>query len=124
MSNIPEDLKYTKTHEWVRTNGTEVEIGVTDFAQKQLTDVVYVDLPEVGKEIKSGDILLTVESVKSAEEVFSPVTGKITAVNKELESKPELINQEPYNSWLVKIKLNEEIKGTLTAEEYRKLTGQ
>ncbi|MCL4319999.1 glycine cleavage system protein GcvH [Cuniculiplasma divulgatum] len=124
MSNIPEDLKYTKTHEWVRTNGTEVEIGVTDFAQKQLTDVVYVDLPEVGKEIKSGDTLLTVESVKSAEEVFSPVTGKITAVNKELESKPELINQEPYNSWLVKIKLNEEIKGTLTAEEYRKLTGQ
>ncbi|EQB69077.1 MAG: glycine cleavage system protein H [Cuniculiplasma sp. C_DKE] len=124
MSNIPEDLKYTKTHEWVRTNGTEVEIGVTDFAQKQLTDVVYVDLPEVGKEIKSGDTLLTVESVKSAEEVFSPVTGKITAVNKELESKPELINQEPYNSWLVKIKLSEEIKGTLTAEEYRKLTGQ
>ncbi len=124
MSNIPEDLKYTKTHEWVRTNGTEVEIGVTDFAQKQLTDVVYVDLPEVGKEIKSGDTLLTVESVKSAEEVFSPVTGKITAVNKELESKPELINQEPYNSWLVKIKLNDKIKGTLTAEEYRKLTGQ
>ena len=88
MSNIPEDLKYTKTHEWVRTNGTEVEIGVTDFAQKQLTDVVYVDLPEVGKEIKSGDTLLTVESVKSAEEVFSPVTGKITAVNRELEGKP------------------------------------
>ena len=124
MSNIPEDLKYTKTHEWVRTNGTEVEIGVTDFAQRQLTDVVYVDLPEVGKDIKSGETLLTVESVKSAEEVFSPVTGKITAVNKELESKPELINQEPYNSWLVKIKLSADVKDTLTAEEYRKLTGQ
>lgn len=124
MSNVPEDLKYTKTHEWVKANGSEVEIGVTDFAQKQLTDVVYVDLPQVGKDIKTGDTLLTVESVKSAEEVFSPVTGKITAVNRELEGKPELINQEPYNAWLVKVKLTDDVKGTLTAEEYRKLTGQ
>ncbi len=124
MSNVPDELKYTKTHEWVKINDSEVEIGVTDFAQKQLTDVVYVDLPAVGKEIKIGEVLLTIESVKSAEEVFSPVAGKILSVNKDLVEKPELINQEPYNSWMVKIKRSGELSGTLTAEEYRKLTEQ
>ncbi|MHB1441002.1 MAG: glycine cleavage system protein GcvH [Cuniculiplasma sp.] len=124
MSNVPEDLRYTKTHEWIRLNEMDAEIGITDFAQKQLTDIVYVDLPAEGKKIKKGDVLLTVESVKSAEDVFSPVSGEVVAVNKEIEARPEMINQEPYKTWMVRVKVQEPPKETLTAEEYGKFIGQ
>jgi glycine cleavage system H protein len=124
MTNIPKDLRYTKTHEWIRIDGDTAELGITDFAQKQLTDIVYVDLPKEDTEIKEGDTLLTVESVKSAEDVFSPVSGKIKEVNKILEDKPESINSDPYGTWMVRIHLNKEPEKTLSAEEYNKFIGQ
>lgn len=124
MSNIPEDLKYTKSHEWVRLKGDIAEIGITDYAQQQLTDIVFVDFPKVGQEKKTGDVLLTVESVKSAEEVFSPVDGEITELNPVLEKTPELLNKDSYTNWMVRIKVSSEPSGLLGATEYRKHIGE
>ncbi len=119
MDEIPENLKYTKTHEWIKDNGTLLEIGITDFAQKQLTDIVYVDLPKKGTVLKVGDVLLTVESVKSAEEVFSPVKGEVTEVNEKLEEKPESINEDPYGTWMVRVKPIEKPIELMSAQEYK-----
>lgn len=118
MGRNPEDLKYTKTHEWIREQGDYLQVGITDFAQKQLTDIVYVDLPKKGAVIKRGDVLLTVESVKSAEEVFSPVSGEVVEVNEILESKPESINEAPFETWMVKIKPSGEQEEMMSAKEY------
>jgi glycine cleavage system H protein len=125
MSQVPNDLRYTKTHEWMKAEGTTVTVGITDFAQKQLTDIVYIDLPKVGVSKKEGDVLLTVESVKSAEDVFTPVSGEITAVNNSLSDNPELINKDSYSNWIVKIKTAENIgsKG-MSPDEYRKFIGE
>ena len=125
MSNIPADLKYTKEHEWVRdlaTAGT-VSMGITDFAQGALGDIVYVQLPKVGELVVSGKVCGEVESTKSVSEIFAPVTGKVLAVNNSLSDSPELINSDPYNAgWLVEIELSEGARDLLTPAEYGQIT--
>jgi len=122
---IREDLYYTKEHEWAKIEGEVVRIGITDYAQKQLRDIVYVELPEVGKKVKYMETIGTVESVKAVSEVYSPVSGEVIEVNSELENSPELVNQDPYGQgWIAVIKpdnLNEDIKKLLTAEKYAEL---
>ena len=106
MSN-PNDYFYTKEHEWVEDNGDVVTIGVTDFAQESLGDIVYVELPEVGSDFEEGDAMGSIESVKAVSEFFAPVKGKVIEVNKELEYAPDVINDSPYDSgWIVKLKID------------------
>lgn len=124
MSIIKDGLLYAKTHEWVKIDGDVATVGVSDFAQKQLTDVVYVDLPDVNRKVTAGKPMLTIESVKSAEDVFSPADGTIIEVNGEIGDKPELINQAPYDSWLVKIKLSSNPSGLMNSQDYRKFIGE
>jgi glycine cleavage system H protein len=125
MSNIPADLKYTKEHEWVRdlaTAGT-VSVGITDFAQGALGDIVYVQMPKVGDTVVSGKVCGEVESTKSVSEIFAPVTGKVIAINESLSNSPELINSDPYNAgWLVEIELSETSSDLLTPEQYGQIT--
>ncbi len=125
MSNVPGDLKYTKSHEWFRVDGDVLTMGITDYAQHQLTDIVYVDFPKVGESRKEGETLLTVESVKSAEDVYAPVTGEIVEVNTELDATPENINKDSYQYWMVKIKVADpsSVAG-MSADEYRKFIGE
>jgi glycine cleavage system H protein len=125
MSNIPADLKYTKEHEWVRdlaAAGT-VSVGITDFAQGALGDIVYVQMPKVGDVVVSGKVCGEVESTKSVSEIFAPVTGKVIAINGSLSNSPELINSDPYNAgWLVEIELSETPSDLLTPEQYGQIT--
>ncbi len=100
----PSDLKYTKDHEWIRTNGDEARVGITDYAQKQLGDVVYLELPEVGKRLSKGDVFGTIESVKAVSELYAPVSGEVVAVNGDLGSHPENINRAPHETWMVRLK--------------------
>ncbi|AKA47873.1 glycine cleavage system protein H [uncultured archaeon] len=125
MSKVPEDLNYTKSHEWFKVEGDIATIGVTDYAQNQLTDIVYIEVPSVGDKKKLGDVLLTIESVKSAEDVYAPVSGTVLEVNSALEDKPELVNEDSYSNWIVKIKLDSpgSEKG-MSAPEYRKIIGE
>jgi glycine cleavage system H protein len=121
---VRNDLKYTDTHEWVKLSGNTVHVGITDHAQSELTDIVFVEFPEVGKEVKKGDELCVVESVKSVSEIYAPVSGKISNVNKKLEEAPETINESPYDEgWLVEIELanKSEIDKLLDADSYKKL---
>lgn len=125
MYNVPDNLRYTKTHEWIRSEGDVVVIGITDFAQHQMTDIVYVDFPSEGAAKKAGEPLLTIESVKSAEDVFSPVSGKVVEINQAVTSKPELLNQDPYVNWLVKIRADAGSKtSSLSPSEYKELTAE
>ena len=120
---LQDDLKYTKTHEWLKIKGETAIVGITDHAQEALTDIVFVELPEIGKKVKKGDELCIVESVKSVSEIYAPITGTITKVNKELENIPETINESPYeDGWLVEIKIEDksEIESLLNAESYKK----
>ncbi len=119
----PNDFKYTKDHEWVKVSGAEGQIGITDYAQKQLGDIVYLDLPEPGKTVKQGQVLGTVESVKAVSEIFAPVSGEVVKVNKELADKPEKVNAEPHQSWMVAIKLSNpaEVTNLLNATQYEEL---
>lgn len=123
MSTIPADLKYNTSHEWVRDEGDDlVTIGISDYAQEQLGDVVFVELPEEGAEVVAGDAVAVVESVKAASDVYSPVTGKVMAVNDTLEDAPEQVNEDPYeNGWFFKVKLNDagEMKDLMDAESYQ-----
>jgi len=124
MSEVRDDLRYTKTHEWVKVEGNIAKVGITDHAQSELTDVVFVELPEIGKEVKKGEEVCTIESVKSVAEVYSPLTGKIINVNKDLENSPEKLNKSPYEEgWLfeVEIKDEKELDDLLSPDEYRKL---
>jgi len=121
-SKIKEGLYYTKDHEWaqIMEDGT-VLVGISDYAQKELGDLAYVELPEVGKEVSKGDVLCEVESVKAVSEVYAPVSGEVIGVNEELEDTPEKINEDPYDAWIAKIKpsnLEEELKDLMTAEKY------
>ena len=121
---VREDLKYTKTHEWVKLTGNKAKIGLTDHAQHELTDIVFVELPSVGKEINKGEELCVVESVKSVSEVYAPVSGKITTVNTKLDDSPEIINSSPYdNGWLVEIEIKDtaEVNMLLDAAAYKKM---
>jgi glycine cleavage system H protein len=122
-SEVREDLKYTDTHEWLKLKGDKTKVGITDHAQEELTDIVFVELPEVGKEIEKGEELCVVESVKSVSEIYSPISGKITKVNKDLEDSPETVNESPYDEgWLVEIQVSDksEIDGLLSSEDYKK----
>ena len=123
----PIDRKYTKDHEWIKIDGETVILGITNFAQDQLTDVVFVELPEVGKQIEQNGNLCVVESVKSVSDIFSPISGEIVEVNKELVNSPALINNDPFeDGWIVKLKVKDEkdLEQLMTAEEYDKyLTG-
>lgn len=123
--NVPPNLKYTDTHEWILIINNEVGIiGVTDYAQKMLHDIVYVNLPKEGILIKKGEVFMEIESVKSVAEVYAPVSGEIIAVNKLLENNPELINESPYDDgWLVKVRLSNpsEVNLLLNADEYLSL---
>src|SRR5678816_1886064 len=106
-SKVPADLKYAKSHEWVRVNGNVATVGITDHAQHELTDIVFVELPQVGKAFKAGEACAVVESVKTASDIYSPLSGEVTAVNKSLGDNPELVNSDPYSGgWFYKIKLS------------------
>lgn len=119
---IPDGLYYSKEHEWVRLEGREAVVGITDYAQKQLHEVVYVEVQSEGSEVKQGQTMGTVESIKSVSDIFSPVTGEISKVNQELTGSPELLNEDPYGKgWLVKISLtdfNKDREKLLIAQQY------
>src|SRR2546421_4165556 len=118
MSNIPADLKDAKSHEWVRLSGDVATVGITDHAQHELTDVVFVELPEVGRKLKAGEPCAVVESVKTASDIYSPVSGEVTEVNKTVVENPAFVNSEPYGGgWFFKVKLTDagEMNGLLGA---------
>ncbi|HTV43444.1 MAG TPA: glycine cleavage system protein GcvH [Candidatus Sulfotelmatobacter sp.] len=126
MSNIPSDLKYTKSHEWVRADGGTATIGITDHAQQELTDIVFVELPEAGRQVKSGDACAVVESVKTASDIYAPLSGQILETNKSVVDEPAKANTEPYgNGWFFKIKLSDpaELSSLMSAEQYKALVG-
>jgi len=123
MTNLPAELKYSKDHEWAKADGKTAMIGITDYAQDQLGDVVYVEVPEVGKEFKAGEEFGVVESVKSVSSLLSPVSGKVVEVNPELSNSPQLVNQDPYGkAWMIKVELSNpgELDALLGAEAYQK----
>ncbi len=122
---IPKDLKYTNTHEWVKVENDTATMGVTDYAQKELSDIVFVDLPEVGKTVNQGDVLGTIEAVKAVSDFYSPVSGTVTESNQDLKSAPDLANKEPYGKgWMVKIKVanKSDLDKLLDATTYEKTT--
>jgi len=126
MSNVPPDLKYAKSHEWVRVSGDTAVVGITDHAQHELTDVVFVELPDVGRKLKAGEACAVVESVKTASDIYSPVSGEVVAVNKPVVDDPALVNAEPYTSgWFYKLKLSNpaELNSLLTPEKYKEQVG-
>lgn len=121
---FPENLKYTKDHEWIRIEGSTGIVGITDYAQGELGDVVFVELPSVGKKVEFGQSFGTVEAVKAVSDLYSPVTGEVTEINKEIQDSPELVNKEPYErGWMIKVKLAnvDEVKNLLDVEAYKKL---
>ena len=120
---IREELKYTESHEWIKLKGDIALVGITDHAQGELTDIVFVELPEIGKELKKGEELCVVESVKSVSEIYSPITGKVISVNDKLEDSPETINESPYDDgWIVEmeVKNKDELNDMLSPEDYKK----
>ena len=125
MANIPEDLHYSKDHEWVWVAGDLATIGITDYAQNSLGDVVYVELPKVGDELAAQEAFGSVESVKAVSELFTPVSGKVTEVNDALQDDPEKVNSDPYGeAWMIRVKMSHpgEVDSLLTAEEYEDFT--
>lgn len=120
----PADLKYTKDHEWVRLSGSEARVGITDYAQKQLGDVVYLELPEVGRTVKKGEAFGTIESVKAVSELYAPVSGEVTEVNAQLVSQPEAVNKDPHASWMIVVKIADpnDTADLFDAAKYAELT--
>ena len=120
----PADLKYTKDHEWVRITGSEARVGITDYAQKQLGDVVYLELPDVGRTVKKGEVFGTIETDKAVSELYAPVSGEVTEVNTELTSKPEAVNRDPHGSWMISVKVADpgEASELFDAAKYAELT--
>jgi len=122
--NIPNELFYTKDHEWARFEGSEVTIGITDFAQGELGDIIYVEFPDVGQEVQKGDPLGTIEAVKTVADIYAPITGKVTAVNNDLEDAPERVNNDPYGEgWMIRLEAVDpsDREGLLSAADYRTL---
>ncbi len=122
--NVPKELKYRDTHEWVRVEGDLAVVGITDYAQGELGDVVYVELPEVGRKVQAGEAVAVIESVKTASDIYAPVSGEIVEVNEALGEHPEKVNEDPYGEgWLFKIRMErpEELEALLDAEGYAKL---
>ena len=119
----PTDLKYTIEHEWVRTAGDEASVGITDFAQKQLGDVVFVELPEVGRTLTQGEVFGTIESVKAVSELFSPVSGTVVATSDSLGAHPDSVNSKPHETWMIRVKMANagELDGLMDSDAYEKL---
>lgn len=123
----PGNLRYTKEHEWIRTEGKTAIIGITDYAQHELGDIVYVTLPQTGNPVRAGAVFGTVEAVKTVSDLYAPVSGKTTAINEALSANPELVNGSPYeNGWMIKVEMTDpaEVEALLTAEDYKKLIGE
>jgi glycine cleavage system H protein len=124
--NLPDDIKYTKDHEWIRMDGDIAVVGVTDYAQGELGDVVFVEVDKVGEEIAQGEAFGSIEAVKTVSDLFMPVTGTVEELNGELEGNPEAVNKDPYGAgWIVRIKPKDAaaLDGLLSADEYRELVG-
>ncbi|MDF7821684.1 glycine cleavage system protein GcvH [Runella sp. MFBS21] len=123
---FPAELKYTKDHEWIRLEGDDTAVvGITDFAQRELGDIVYVDITTVGQTIEEGEIFGTVEAVKTVSDLFIPVTGEILEFNEELESSPELVNEDPYGQgWMIRVKITGSVASLLSVEAYKELIGE
>lgn len=123
--NIPADLKYTKDHEWVKIEGNTATIGITDFAQGELGDIVYVDINTVGQGVEHGQIFGTVEAVKTVSDLYMPVSGKVVEVNPALDKNPEKVNEDAYgDGWMIKIEISGATDGLLTADQYKELIGK
>lgn len=126
MANVPEYLKYNKDHQWIRVEGDTGTIGITDYAQQSLSDVLYVELPKIGEKFAAGESFGSVESVKAVSDIFMPVSGEVIEVNGSIQDKPERVNADPYGeAWMIRIRLNErsEIDNLLSAAEYEEFTG-
>lgn len=124
--NFPSELKYTKDHEWLRIEGNEAYIGITDFAQRELGDIVYIDINTVGDEVSKDEVFGTVEAVKTVSDLFMPITATVTETNAALNDNPELVNSDPYGAgWMVKVTVSDlsEVDGLLTADAYKALVG-
>jgi glycine cleavage system H protein len=124
--NFPSELKYTKDHEWVRISGDEATVGITDFAQRELGDIVYVDVNTVGETVDQGAVFGTVEAVKTVSDLFMPLTGEVLEVNKDIDSAPEVVNNDPYGKgWMIRMKITEpsQTSDLLGADDYKKLVG-
>jgi len=125
--NFPAALKYTKDHEWIKIEGNVATIGITEFAQRELGDIVYIDIPSVGKEVAKEEVFGTVEAVKTVSDLFMPVDGTITEINPALDSQPELVNSDPYGEgWMVKVTLKDaaEAEALLSADDYKAIIGE
>jgi glycine cleavage system H protein len=122
--NIPQDLKYTKDHEWVKIEGDIATIGITDFAQSELGDIVYVEVETVGDSLDAEDVFGTVEAVKTVSDLFMPIAGEVTELNEKLADEPELVNSDPYgDGWMVKVKISGDTSSLMSADEYAELVG-
>ncbi|MEE1946888.1 glycine cleavage system protein GcvH [Pedobacter sp. KR3-3] len=124
--NFPSELKYTKDHEWVKVSGNEAVIGITDFAQRELGDIVYIDINTVGTEVSKEDVFGTVEAVKTVSDLFMPLTATVLEVNNDLNDNPELVNSDPYGKgWMVKVAITNvaDVEGLLSADQYKELVG-
>jgi glycine cleavage system H protein len=125
--NIPDSLKYTKDHEWIKVEGNVATIGITDFAQSELGDIVYIDITTVGQEVGQHDVFGTVEAVKTVSDLFMPIAGKVIEFNKSLDTGPEKVNSDPYgDGWMVKIEIKNaaEVAALLSATQYKELIGK
>ncbi len=123
--SYPADLKYTKDHEWIRVDGDIATIGVTDFAQRQLGDVVYLDLPDIGRSVTAGESFGSIESVKAVSDLFAPMSGEVVEVNESVKSHPEHVNSHPHDAWMIKIRVSspDETSALLDVTEYEGLLG-
>lgn len=123
--NIPDGLKYTKDHEWIKIDGKTAVVGITDFAQGELGDIVYVDINTVGQEVSEHEIFGTVEAVKTVSDLYMPISGKVTEVNPILDGSPEKVNEDPYGEgWMIKVELTGSADALLTAAQYKELIGK
>ena len=124
--NIPKELKYTEEHEWIRIDGNTATIGITDFAQGELGDIVYIDIDSIGNDLDGNEIFGTVEAVKTVSDLFMPIKGKVLEINSDIESTPEIVNEDPYGKgWMIKIKFtnNDELVELLSPEAYNEIVG-
>jgi glycine cleavage system H protein len=124
--NFPAELKYTKDHEWLRVEGEEAVIGITEFAQSELGDIVFIDIDTIDEDVEKDDIFGSVEAVKTVSDLFMPLTAKVLSMNSQLDASPELVNSDPYGEgWMIRVKLNNpaDIESLLSAEEYKELVG-
>ncbi|MEQ9303093.1 MAG: glycine cleavage system protein GcvH [Marinoscillum sp.] len=123
--NIPDNLLYTEDHEWVKLEGDEATIGITDFAQGELGDIVYVEIETEGESLNSGEVFGTVEAVKTVSDLFMPISGEVIAINENLEASPEIVNSDPYGEgWMIKVKVTDQGDKLLSPDAYKELIGQ